>query len=406
MRILHVVQALSRKFGGTQTVLLDLARTQIQIGLDVEVATTNIDAPSGVLKVPTDRIVNVDGVQARYFPVQFRELLYSRQFKYFIDNEITRFGIIHIHGLYRFPSTYTAYQARKQRVPYVISPHGALDPFLYRKSSRSVLLKRLYERWFELPNLRMAGSIHYTAEGERKLTEFLGLNAPSFVVPNGIDWQKFVHLPGPGAFRNAHNLGDVPLVLFLGRLHVKKGLDLLITAFDDVCRKIPNVKLAIVGPENDDYGQKVRRWVHERGLDSHVHFIGHLDYDEVIQAYVDADVFVLPSYTENFGMTVVEAMACGLPVVISDQVNIHTEVAEAGAGRITRCDANEVAHELIDLLNDPDQRSKMGMAGRHEARVRYSWSNIVNAFTQEYEAVIARSRSIKDYDSRTYALTK
>ncbi len=112
------------------------------------------------------------------------------------------------------------------------------------------------------------------------------------------------------------------------------------------------------------------------------------------QAYLDADVFVLPSYMENFGMTVVEAMACGLPVVVSDQVNIHREIAEAGAGLVTRCDVGEVAQALIGLLNDEGRRCAMGAAGRRMARERYAWPQIVEVLTREYEAVISRHRTM------------
>ena len=147
------------------------------------------------------------------------------------------------------------------------------------------------------------------------------------MIPNGIDWERFRTLPPRGALRARWGLHDEPVVLFLGRIHFKKGLDLLIPAFDRCDAGCRMAQLVIAGPENDDYGQKVRGWVRERGLDASVHFVGLLSGPDVVQAYVDADVFALPSYTENFGMTVAESMACALPVVISDQVNIHAEVA-------------------------------------------------------------------------------
>jgi glycosyltransferase involved in cell wall biosynthesis len=272
-------------------------------------------------------------------------------------------------------------------------PHGALDPYLYDKSSRSVWLKRLYERWFDLPNLHGAGAIHYTAEEERERVGFLKLRAPSFVVPNGLDWALYRSLPPRGELRARWGLGEAPLVLFLGRLHFKKGLDLLIPAFDEVRKKIADAQLVIAGPENDGYGLKVRGWVRERGLQHAVHFVGPLHGTDVVQAYVDADVFALPSYTENFGMTVAEAMACALPVVISDQVHIHAEVTQAGAGLVTRCESAEVAAALEALLRAPERRRAMGEVGRRLVQDRYTWPAIVDALIQEYEAVIERHRT-------------
>lgn len=392
MRVLHVAQALSRNFGGVQTVLHDLVKAQCEAGLSVDVVSTNVDAPRGVLPVPVNRFIEQDGVRFRYSSVQFRPLLFSVDLKIFLDRHVAEYDLVHIHGLYRFPPTYAAYQARKQGVPYIICPHGALDPYLFDKSARGVWLKRLYERWFDLPNLHAASAIHYTADEERDRVDFLQLRAPSFVIPNGLDWEHYQALPPRGALRARWGLGDAPLVLFLGRLHFKKGLDLLIPAFDAVRKKIPAAQLVIAGPENDDYGHKVRGWVRERGLQDAVHFVGPLHGPDVVQAYVDADVFALPSYTENFGMTVAEAMACALPVVISDQVNIHAEVSQAGAGLVTHCDAGEVASALVDLLHDAERRRSMGEAGRRLVQEKYTWPAIVHALTGEYEAIIERHR--------------
>jgi len=393
MKILHVLESFAPRYGGPVSVAMALTCAQAELGHEVTVCTTNLNYPQGILRPPSRAAICDNRVQVLYFPAQFRPLTFSAQLRSFIKNNITTFDILHIHGLYRFPPTYTAYQARKQKIPYIVMPHGALDPYLYTKSSRSVWLKRFYERWFDLPNLHGAGAIHYTAEDERQRAAFLGLRAPSFVIPNGIDWNRYAQLPARGAFRTALGLGDAPLVLFLGRLHPKKGLDLLIPAFETIWRRVAGTQLAIVGPENDDYGQQVRAWVAEHGLTEAVHFVGHLDGADVIQAYVDADVFVLPSYTENFGMTVVEAMACALPVVISDQVNIYAEVVQSGAGLVTRCDADEVAEAVIALLVDSDRRGVMGWAGREAAQTRYTWPNIVDALSREYASVIRKRKT-------------
>jgi glycosyltransferase involved in cell wall biosynthesis len=318
---------------------------------------------------------------------------FSFELAKWLARNIGEFDVVHVHGLYRFATTYAAYQARRQGVPYVITPHGALDPYLYARSSSGKLgFKRLYERWFDLPNLHAADAIHYTAEEERERTAFLNLRAPSFVVPNGLDWDRYRALPARGALRARWGLGEAPLALFLGRLHFKKGLDLLIPAFDALRQRVPGVQLVIAGPENDDYGQQVRGWVRERGLEDTVHFVGPLEGTDVLQAYVDADVFALPSYTENFGMTVAEAMACALPVVISDQVNIHAEVSGAGAGLVTACDAGEVTAALELLLRDAERRRAMGAAGRRLVQERFTWPAIVEQLTAEYQKVIDRHR--------------
>jgi glycosyltransferase involved in cell wall biosynthesis len=404
MNILHVIGSLDPAAGGTTAALADLTRYQAIAGQRVAVCTTDRGhPPSKLLGVEAVARVLKTAVDLHCFAVDFSPLLYSRSMARWMMDNISRFDVVHIHGVYRFPMTYAARCAHMQAVPYIVRPHGALDPYLFRQSSASVVLKRLYEHWFALPLLNSAGAIHYTSEDERERASFLRLRAPSFVVPNGIDWDRFEQLPRRGAFRAGLGIGAALLVLFLGRVNFKKGLDLLVPAFAQLRRLHPDAHLAIVGPDNEGYGARVRQWVRECGLEQWVHLVDQLDGPEILQAYVDAEVFVLPSYTENFGMTVVEAMACGTPVVISDQVNIHRAVRDASAGLVTRCDVDEIAEATAALLSDEARRQAMGAAGRCAARDLYSWPPIVRQLTLEYEAVIARMRGSKGHGANPYA---
>jgi glycosyltransferase involved in cell wall biosynthesis len=388
LKILHVLESLAPRRGGPVSVLLALGSAQASAGHTVTIATTNSDYPSGILRPAGIDTLQDGALTIHFFTTQFRSLDVSVGLGRFLAQSLGSFDIVHIHGMYRFPSTYCAWLARKQSIPYIIRPHGALDPYLYARSSANIVLKRLYERWFDLPNLHGASAIHYTAEDERRLAAFLNLRAPFFVVPNGLDWEPFERLPPRGGFRACMSLDDAPLVLFLGRLHHKKGLDILVPAFDQVRNVLPQARLAIVGPANDDYGDQVRAWVRERGLEQAVTFVEFLSGVELIQAYVDADVFVLPSYTENFGMTVVESMACALPVIISRHVNIHQEVTAAGTGLVTECDPDEVARAILELLNDPERRQRLGENGRRAAQSCYTWPRIVDLLSEEYRRVI------------------
>jgi len=394
MRVLHVISTMAPSSGGTTTVVESLLAAQAHGGLEVTLCTTDRDnPPSKRLDATSVRDRLAPMIATHVFPAEMPSLLISRALRAWLRRNIGRFDLVHAHGLYRFPSTYAVRLARRCGVPSVICLHGSLDPFLYRQSSRSVRLKRLWERWFDLPNLHGASAIHYTTEDERERASFLKLRAPSFVVPNGLDWARFAALPARGAFRARLGIGDAPLVLFLSRLNFKKGLDLLVPAFARVRARYPDAVLALVGPDNEGYGAKVRGWVAEQGLVDAVRFVDHLQGEAVLQAYVDADVFALPSYTENFGMVVAESLACGTPVVISDQVNIHGEVAAAGAGLVTRCDAGEVAEALCALLGDAPRRRAMGTAGRALVQRQWTWDVVARQLTAEYETVIARHRA-------------
>lgn len=397
MRVLHVIQSLSRNFGGPATALSELVDAQSKAGLDVDVMTTNVDPAGGVISAPPDRFVAFSGGRARYSSLEWRAPLLSFDFARIVTRDIRNYDVVHVHGLYRLPPAFAAWRARSAGIPYIIQPHGSLDPYTYARSTAgSVRLKRLYEGLFALPNLRAADAIHYTSDEERDRASFLGLRTPAFVVPMGLDWARYETLPVSGGMRTTWELEGKPIVLFVGRLHFAKGLDVLIPAFDAVRREVPDARLVIAGPDNDGYGDEVRRWVRERGLEPVVRLCGPLDAEAVLQAYTSADVFVMPSYAEGFGMAVLEAMACGRPVVISDQVNIHAPVAHAGAGLVTRSDAGELAAALTGLLRDVARARAMGDAGRRLVQAHYTWPAIVELLSSEYAATIERRRKRVD----------
>lgn len=390
MNIIHIISSLDPRAGGPVTVLQQLARYQSIAGNEVTICATNAAFPSGKCNVLTNTEMIEDGVRYWYFNVDFLPLIYSSSFKRWLDQNIAGFDIVHIHGLYRFPVTYAGYRARKAEVPYIICPHGSLDPYLYKQSAKSLFLKRLYERFFDLPNLNSASAIHYTAQDEMELASFLKIRAPGIVVPNGLDWAAYASLPLKGAFRaRLHLDAATPLILFLGRLNFKKGLDLLISAFAALIETTPDAHLAIVGPDNEGYGKKVRQWCKQYGVENQVFFVDHLPAGQVREAYVDADVFALTSYTENFGMTVAEAMACECPVVISDQVNIWREVLEAGAGLVVPLETEQIVKALQNVLGDSEAASAMGSAGRELVRAEYSWGKLVTELDSVYGNLIA-----------------
>ncbi len=371
-----------------------MARYQVKAGHKVAICTTNVDFPNGTLMVPSGKPVFRDGISIWQFPVQFRPLLLSIQLWRWLRSKIMFFDIVHIHGLYRFPVSSAAWWARRRRVPYVITPHGALDPFLYRQSQYSVSLKRIYEHLFDIPNLNHAAAVHYTAEDEAERAAFLKLRTQTVVVPNGIDWESYRRYPPMGSFRRQIKLHEsTPLILFLGRINFKKGLDLLVSAFGRVVQKHPTARLAIVGPDNEGYGLKVRRWCNEQGLQDKVFFVDHLGLEKVKEAYVDADVFVLPSHTENFGLTVIEAMACGTPVVISDQVNIWRRIQEARAGIVVCLDPCAVADAICMVLDDKRAAGEMGARGRIAAEKIYAWPGIIKQFNQVYRELISENQA-------------
>jgi glycosyltransferase involved in cell wall biosynthesis len=392
MKILHVIQTLSPRYGGPAITLRGLAHEQARAGHQVYICTTYDHDHAWNGNVPVNDPIKENEITVWCHKAYFGPLLLSGELVFCLKRVIAGFDIVHIHGLYRFPVSYAAWYARKKGVPYIITPHGSLDPFLYRQSSygRAALpLKRIYEQFFDIPNLNNATAIHYTAQEEAERTSFLKLRAKAVIVPNGLDWESYENLPAKSFFRRRLGLNaNTPLVLFLGRINPIKGLDLLVPAFAQVLQKWPQARLAIVGPDNEGYGVKVRRWCCKQHIEDRVFFMDHLETGDVKKAYVDADVFVLPSYTENFGMAVVEAMACGCPVIISDQVNIWREVRDAGAGIVVKLDPGQIANAICRVLEKNEEAQTMGLQGRRAAKELYAWPRIIEKLTRVYQELI------------------
>lgn len=384
MRILNVLSNLAPAYGGPVQVCRELMKRLAARGHEIAIYTTNLDFPRSVLDVPLDRPVEEDGVRIRYFPVEFRPMEVSIPLTRALARDVAAFDIVHIHGVYRYPQVAAGMLASRHQVPYLVRTYGSLDPFMYHKNERK-LPKRIYERLFMYRLLNNAAAVHYTTEEEAIRVGFLRLRPPPVVVANGIEAARYARPDLAAAFRARWGLEDRFVVLHYGRITMKKGLDLLVPAFARLAREIPNAHLVLAGPDNEGYGVKVRGWIAEHGIGDRVLFTGMLREEQALEALNGADLFALASYTENFGISVVEAMAAGRPVVISDQVNIWREIEATGAGTVVPCDVERLADALLRLAKDPSARQTMGSAASTTARERFDWDGVVGHMEAAYE---------------------
>ena len=299
---------------------------------------------------------------------------------------VVTYDLVHIHWLYNFASIAAARAAIAAGVPFVIQPRGSLDPFMRKKST---LMKRVYLATIGRPLLARAAAVVFTAEQERARASY-GRRRSEWIVPNGLDWSNYERLPPRGTFRTGFPAVDGPFLLFLGRLSRQKGLELLLGAFERIARARPNLWLVLAGPDHEGYESHVRSMSRQLGVAHRVLFPGILTDQRKLAVLVDADLFVLPSYSENFAGVITEALACGLPVVISDQVNIHGELSAAGAATVVQCSIDSVAAGIEVALDDTDLRRRMATLGPALVRERYSWDTIVPALVARYTEVIGR----------------
>jgi glycosyltransferase involved in cell wall biosynthesis len=290
-----------------------------------------------------------------------------------LNRHVRTAAFVSLHSLYSFPVFAGYLLARFHGVPYGLWPHGVLAAVQRKISARK---KRIYDSLIARRIMNHASVLFFSAAGERDEALSLGLNTPSVVIPDGMDLRDFAALPPRGRFRSryfANHQG--PLVVSLGRLNAKKGLDLLIDAMAEVIRRRPNARLAIIGPPDPPhFTQRVMNWLREKSIESNTVLAGPLDPMEKIEALADADVLVSSSEAENFGFSVFEAMASRVPVVVSDTLDYAREIAQAGAGFAAPRDRESFADAIVQFLDDPVLRSETGSKGMLFAK-RYSMEN-------------------------------
>jgi len=283
-----------------------------------------------------------------------------------------------LHSLYSFPVLAGYLLARSYGKPYGLWPHGVLAPFQRRVGATK---KQAYDLAVGRRILEHASVLFYSSSAERNEAAELELGNPSVVLPHGFDVREYSRLPPRGLFRDKYLPGRCgPLIVFVSRLNEKKGLDVLVQAFRRVVQEIPSALLAIVGAgDPPSFAGRVKRWVTESGVGNRVVMPGLLLGGEKLTAFADADIFVLPSQTENFGFAIFEAMASRVPVVVSEGVHSAEEIRRCEAGLVVRSEAGAFASAMLKLLESPVLRREMGANGQRLAQT-YSWEESAEAY--------------------------
>ena len=373
---------------------LGMTRELARQGHQVTVMTTNIDGPR-VLDVPLEQAVDMDGVEVWYYPVQWpRWYCFSRSLGGALKQRVANFDIVHIHSVFLWPTTIAAYWCRRRGVPYIIHTIGSLDPTMLAKSYEgwwrsltSRAKKRLYLATVGKLDLDRASAIQYTSEADEASVRELNVRAPGYIVPLGVDPLPGDALGGQALRAKYPELDGKKIVLFLGRIVPNKGLDIIVKGLEALGPR-GDFSFVVAGSGPQEYEEHVAEEVRRRGLAGRTVFLGQLDGDAKWSVLKESDVFVLPSYHENFPSAVVEAMAAGLPVVISDRVKIQSEIREAGAGIVTGLEPDEVASAIGRLLDDDKLRAQMGAAGERLTREQLSWEKAVRKLVKAYRAII------------------
>lgn len=372
MKVLQVIPSVAERSGGPATAIVPMCRALQEQGVEVLLVTTN----DGFAEKDSEGLTNYKGVPARVFPVQIGESFkYSRPLATWLHANVQHFDVIHIHAVFNHASVTAASACRRADVPYVVRPLGTLDPWSMRQKA---LRKHLF--WW-LSGKRMiqrSAAVHYTAQAEKQATEsYLRLNHGR-VIALGVEVSKAT---------NQKNSVS-PYVLVLSRLHPKKGLDLLIDAFLSLA--IDPWRLVIAGEGERDYVAYLKA---KAGNSERIVFTGWVDGEQKDALLSGASLLALPSRQENFGFSVMEAMACGVPVLLSPHVNLAQEIEQAKTGWIADLEKGALAKRLAEILRDEAEREKRGLAAQLFSQ-QYSWEKTVTGLTALYREVISHGATV------------
>jgi glycosyltransferase involved in cell wall biosynthesis len=381
VKLLHVVASYlpARRYGGTIVSVHGLCRALAERGHDVHVYTTSVDGPSDS-DVPHGQAVDIDGVKVWYFRSStFRRLYWAPDLAAALAQNITSFDVVHTHAIFLWPLWAAARAARRAGIPYVVSPRGMLERDLV--SHKSPLLKGLWLAAVERHNLEGAAALHITSRREAEEAAVFGFALPPMrEVPNGVGLEA--RPSGQVSAPIQAIIGAEPYVLFLGRISWKKGLDRLIGALPSI-----DARLVVAGNDDEQYTPVLEGIAERLGVRDRITFAGPVHGADKSALLRHARVMVLPSYSENFGNVVIEAMAEACPVVVSSAVGLAGVVESSGAGLAVDGDSASLSSAIERLLRDPLLREHMGQRGERAAREHYSWPVVAKQMEDLYASL-------------------
>ena len=374
--------------GGPIISVHSLNKSLASLGVDISVITTNAGLEDDN-EIPLNSWTDVDGIKVKYCPYYGGQLYnISPHMVAELLRIIKGVNLVYITPVWNFPNLMGALVSHMFRKPYIISPRGTL----YREAIelRSGILKKIYYNLIVRHMLKRAHGIHFTTEDEKnKVLDYLKINKNNFVISNGIDLAQFKVLPPKGCFKKKYpQLIHNRYILFLGRINEKKGLDILVHAFRLLSEQYADLFLVIAGFDNDGYLKTVKELIGKTNISDKVIIPGPLVGKSKLEAYVDADLFVLPSYSENFGMAVIEAMACGCPVVLTNKVGIHETISANELGLVSETNVKSLKSCLNRVLLDGKLQKKFSKSAKEYVIKHFSSNSISSEILSKFKDIL------------------
>jgi glycosyltransferase involved in cell wall biosynthesis len=391
MKILMVVPALGEVYGGPSKSVLELTDAIGKQGVSVDIITTNANGYKS-LDVPLFSWIINGNYRIQYFPYwNFLDYKFTWSLTSWLFQNVTNYDLVHTNAIFSYPVLPAYWSCQMAKIPYIVTPRGMLEPWAL---AYKIWKKKLYFNWLEKPALQKASAIQMLASTEAEGIKNLDLKPPLVIVPNGIHREDFASLPDPEIFYHQFpETKNKRLIIFLGRIDPKKGLDLLAPAFAQAYQKFPDTHLIIAGPDNTGFLPTAQSYFIKAGCSHAVTFTGMLTGNIKYAALAAATIYVAPSYSEGFSMSVLEGMAAGLPCVITTGCNFP-EAGEAEVAIIVNIDVGSIAKAIIQLLEDDQQAKNMGYRARQFVLDNYTWDKIALKMVSVYENIIQGNKHL------------
>ncbi len=388
MKILHVIPSVAPVRGGPSHAVLAMVKALREQGIDAEIATTNDNGPD-LLDVPLNQRIEYEHVPVWFFSrfspgiAPVREFAFSSQLTTWLWQQVCEYDLLHVHAIFSYASTVAMAIARTRHIPYIVRPLGQLCEWSLQQSARK---KQLYLTLIERANLNHSQALHFTAQQEQQEASQLSLQPPSFILSHGLS----LPVPIPDARQRLRQLlnvsEDEPVILFMSRLHPKKGLDYLIPALGKLEHQ--RFTFVLAGGGSSDYEAQIDDLLVSAGIDKRTYRSGFVEGEMKDLLLQGADLFALTSYSENFGVAVLEAMAVGLPVVVTPGVALASVVEQYQLGYVTELDIAAIALTLEHCLNHPQTTREMGATACQLVHDQYSWERNASKLSEVYAAIL------------------
>ena len=390
MKILQIISSFppAYSYGGALKVAYHLSKKLVSIGHDVTVYTTDVyDSKSRLIFETNPEFM--DGITVCRFRnisnyLSRKNLTCAPSILFSLKNQIKEFDIIHFHEYRSFQAIFACYYAQKYNIPYIVQAHGSVLPFFQKQ-----FLKQAFDRMWGNKILQNASKCIALTKTESDQYTKMGVPDDKItVIPNGINDVSPQNLPPAGQFRERYDIHEKHIILYVGRIHKRKGIDFLIHAFNSFIQTWggDDVALVIVGPD-DGYRSTLENLVEQLGLSEKARFIGYAP--TLTAAYQDADVLVYPSIYEIFGLVPFEALLCGTPVIVTDDCGCGELIEEAECGYLVHYgDVAGLSETLRNALEHPDVNIRMVEAGRRYVEECLNWESVVKRVEEVYEKSI------------------